>query len=170
MWQWWVELCLAAAYGLASSMVPVLNNEAFLVATQGFGVARVVPAVLGLSLGNGVGKVLLLAGLRAGRRIPTPERGRRISWDRERHPYWDAALRWWGEQRRRILGLMDRPGWSLPVTFLSAITGVPPLYAVTVVAVPTTMNSWLFGAVCTAGSAVRFGLLAAAMLGIVHWG
>jgi membrane protein YqaA with SNARE-associated domain len=146
-----LEALISSGYGLASALVPLVNAEAFAVAS-GLRGSHVVSAVLGLALGQTAGKLLLFESTRraAGRlsqRIARrPPSGRAAA----------AAARWAGPVRRWL----SRRRTGLPTVLVSAATGLPPLAMVSLAAGTAGLRRWEFGAVCLLGRVVRFALLA----------
>ena len=55
-WQFWYQVLSAFAFGVASSLVPVLNSELFIVGALGSKLLGPLEVALGLALGHGVGK------------------------------------------------------------------------------------------------------------------
>ncbi len=60
----------------------------------------------------------------------------------------------------RLLQLVGDPRWGLPITFLASFVGIPPLYAVALIAGATKMNGGWFTLVVFAGRLIRFVFLA----------
>ena len=73
---WW-QLLLAFGFGLAGSVLPLANAEAFIVASVATGVLGPVPVGVLLGAGQGVGKMLVFQGIRQGRRQLVRRRPRR---------------------------------------------------------------------------------------------
>ena len=65
-WQFWYQVLSAFAFGIASSLVPVLNSELFIVGALGSQLLGPLEVALGLALGHGVGKQIMFVGIRKG--------------------------------------------------------------------------------------------------------
>ena len=65
-WQFWYQVLSAFAFGVASSLVPVLNSELFIVGALGSRLLGPLEVALGLALGHGVGKQVMFVGIRKG--------------------------------------------------------------------------------------------------------
>ncbi len=139
-----VACVLALLFGLGSAFVPLLNAEAFAAASGAFALAVGAVAVLGLALGQSVGKLLLF------------EAGRR------------------GHERIRTLQRVTASRWGLRVTHLpagrrtggltvlaSAALGLPPLAVVSVAAGSAGQPRSVFFVLCLTGRVLRFAAVAA---------
>lgn len=65
-----------------------------------------------------------------------------------------------------LLTLVGRKRWGLPITFVAAVVGLPPLYAVALLAGATTMRLGHFAGVVFVGRVLRFLLLAYGVVGL----
>ena len=126
----------ALAFGLGSSVIPVLNAEVYAVATAAGGPAVAVASVLGVAVGQTAGKVAMLVLVRRGMSgsFMTRRRGRRADVDPLAEPpgvvpTWRQTLARWSDS---LLRQMDRPVVGGLVVLLSSVVGLPPLAAVTV--------------------------------------
>jgi membrane protein YqaA with SNARE-associated domain len=170
---------LIAAYvstfltALWSAFVPVTPIEPYLIALAamtGYG-----PVGLGLTaaVGQTIGKTAIFLGARGVFRsdrvkrwlyAASEHRKRRVG---ERP---DSPLR----QRVRALGrplraaaakltaLLERPALTLPILFLSAFAGLPPLLATSIYIAGTRVRTPTFVMVCLIGRAARFIVIACA--------
>jgi membrane protein YqaA with SNARE-associated domain len=146
-----LEALVAAGYGLASALFPLVNAEAFavLAGTRGSHVGSVV---LGLALGQTAGKMLLFESTRRatgrlGRRIARRPRSGRVA---GRAARWADPVRRWLSRRRT----------GLPTVLVSAATGIPPLAMVSLAAGAASLRRSEFAAVCLLGRVIRFAALA----------
>lgn len=145
---WLLDSGLAAAVGVASALLPLVNAEAYaLVATVRTHGVGAVAVVLALAVGQTVGKLVLFEAARRGSgrlhaRLCRRGEGR--------------AARWHG----RVCALMTRRRTGLPTVLASAAVGVPPLALVSLVAGTSAQRRWEFGSVCLVGRAARFAALA----------
>lgn len=163
----YVSTCLTA---LLSAFVPVTPIEPYLVglvAATGYG-----PLGLGIAaaVGQTIGKTLIFLGARG---VFRSERVRTLvsaaSRHRERNrTAGSTALR---ERARplvrpakaaaaKLTVLLERPASTVPMLFLSAVIGVPPLLATSICVAGTRINTPAFAAVCLVGRSVRFVALA----------
>lgn len=137
-WQFWYQVLSAFAFGVASSLVPVLNSELFVVGALGSRLLGPLEVALGLALGHGVGKQVMFVGIR---------KGSNSRWIKHKEPKpvavgsWRWRLRRWNDQAAHIV---ETPRRGMPLLFFSAITGIPPVYLVVIYAATTKMNFWWF--------------------------
>jgi membrane protein YqaA with SNARE-associated domain len=151
--EWAAQLLAAVAYGALSAVMPVFNSEAYVLGVTVTGVLDPVPAALGVAAGHTVGKVALLWSIRhrPGRTVrrsaPEPVQvDTRLGRTRQR-------LRRTGS---RMLALVGDARYGLPVTFVAATVGVPPLYAVTLIAGASRIAIPAFAATVFVGRVIRF--------------
>ncbi len=113
---------LAAAVGVASALLPLVNAEAYaLIAAARTHAAGAVIVVLALAAGQTVGKLVLFESARRGSgRLHARFSGRAEG----------RAARW----RERVCGLMGRRRTGLPTVLASATLGLPPLALVSLAA------------------------------------
>lgn len=146
----------SAGFGVVSAVVPIVNAETYVVAAQ-VSSATALPLAIAVGVGQSVGKTLLFLGVRQGKEVRFLRR--------HRTPRPDAPPP--GRLRRqtrlvlsRLLALVGTKRWGLPIVFLAAMVGLPPVYAVSLLAGATTMAlPWFFVTVLT-GRVLRFVLLA----------
>ena len=69
----------------------------------------------------------------------------------------------------RLLELVGRKRWGLPIVLLAAVVGLPPLYAVALLAGATTMRLGHFASAVLVGRCARFVLLALGVGGLSGW-
>lgn len=145
---WLAEAGLAAAIGVVSALLPIVNAEAYALLaaarTHGAGAVLVIAA---LALGQTIGKLVLFQAARQG--------SGRVH----------ARLRRRGERRAarwhdHISRLMTRRRTGLPTVLASAAVGLPPLAVVSLVAGASAQRPWEFGSVCLLGRSARFAALA----------
>lgn len=146
----------SVAFGIVSAIVPVVNAEVYVAASQVTAVAGAVPVAIGVGIGQTIGKCLLFVGVR---------RGRQFRFVRERRER--ARTRPRGRVRQALhdtigflLRLVGTKRWGLPITFVAAVIGFPPLYAVSLLAGATTMRLGHFALAVLAGRITRFLLVA----------
>lgn len=155
----WPELwalLTSIGFGVLSAIVPVINAEAYVIASQVTAVAGAVPIAVGVAIGQTFGKVALFYAVRRGRELPALKRKRA---DRRTRPAGPKLLKWRAFVAR-LLALVGDPRWGLPITFVAAFVGLPPLYAVALLAGATTMRGLWFALVVLAGRLLRFVLVA----------
>ena len=157
-WGWAELLALVTSigFGTVSAVVPIVNAEAYVIASQVSAAAGPIPVALGVALGQTVGKCLLFLGVRRGRDFPFVKHRRQELRSRPVGPT-RARLRRW---LTRLLALVGEKRWGLPIVLLAAIVGLPPLYAVALLAGATKMRLVWFALAVLAGRCTRFVLVA----------
>ena len=68
-----------------------------------------------------------------------------------------------------LLGLVGQKRWGLPIVLLAALAGVPPLFAVALLAGATQMRLLWFAAAVLVGRVSRFVLVAMGAGGLAPW-
>lgn len=159
-WSELLALLTSVGFGIVSAVLPVANAEAYVVMSQVSTAAGAVPIAIGIGLGQTIGKVLLFLGVRRGKEFPFI-----------RHRVVDP-VRPVGPARARLrstmawlLGRVGQKRWGLPIVFVAAVVGIPPLFAVALLAGATRMKLGWFVVVVLVGRIGRFVLVA---LGINH--
>lgn len=143
-------------FSVASALIPILNVEAYLavVATKLDGMSSWQLAAVG-GFGQGVGKVIwYYAGLHS----------LKMKWMQKKMDTvkWQAAYDKW---HARIVG---RPVLAGFISFASAVTGVPPLAVIAVLAGALRMNFVTFIVTVLIGRTIRFWLVLEGV-GAVEW-
>jgi len=163
-WSDVAALLTSIGYGVLSAVVPVASAEAYVVASQVSRAAGPIAVALGLAVGQTIGKVLLFYGVRRGKDA------------RRRHQRSSTGRRPVGPARTRLravvhllLALVEQKRWGLPITFAAAVVGLPPLYAVALLAGATRMRLGYFAGVVLTGRAMRFVLMAYGVGGVHLW-
>ena len=129
-------------YGAASAFVPVVNAEVYAVASAGRShVSSVVIIILALSVGQTCGKLIIFEAARRG--------SQRFSRKRPA-PRWAA----------RIQSMLSRRRSAAPLVLASALTGLPPLAAISFAAGASGQRRRDFGIACLVGRTARFLLIA----------
>lgn len=145
-----MTLLLTFLVSAASALVPLINTEAYLL-----GATSTVDDVWWLlalvaAAGQTLGKLVLFLAARG---------AIRVSWlTRRKHqsgPPDGRAVRWMNAVR------VHRSG-QVALVATSAVLGLPPLLATSVLAGTTTMRASLFAVICLGGRWARFCLLLAA--------
>ncbi len=122
---------------LVSGFVPVVNCEAYLLWVSAvFPGSEMVPVVLLCTLGQMIAKCVLYATGRGLLRFPTGRYARKIE-----------AVR---------LQIEPRRGAAQGVIFLSALSGIPPFYAVSILAGTLSWSFHSFVVLGTCGRLIRF--------------
>jgi membrane protein YqaA with SNARE-associated domain len=155
-WLW--QAVLAVGFGIGSAVIPVLNAEAYIAGVGVSGLLDPVVAAVGVSVGQTLGKVAMFVAVRhrpgyAARKDKEPRavdlstrRGRLVQWNRD--------------VSKRLLDALSTPRWGIPVTLLSALVGIPPLYGVALIAGASRMRVITFSLSVLAGRSARFVALA----------
>jgi membrane protein YqaA with SNARE-associated domain len=164
-WAELLALLTSIGFGVVSAVVPVANAEAYVVASQVTALAGAVPIAVGVGIGQMVGKLLLFVGVRRGREFAVFRRRRN-----------DGPARTIGPTRARVralvarlLDLVGQKRWGLPIVLLAAVVGVPPLYAVALLAGATRMPGIWFALTVLVGRITRFVLVATGSVGLHNW-
>ena len=145
--------------------MPVVNAEAYVVTSQVTALAGAIPIAVGVGIGQTVGKLLLFLGVRRGREFAVFRRRRPKVRARPVGPT-RARLR---AVSARLLDLVGQPRWGLPIVLLAAVVGIPPLYAVALLAGATRMPVLGFALTVLVGRVARFVLVATGSVGLQHW-
>jgi membrane protein YqaA with SNARE-associated domain len=118
-----------------------------------------------VGIGQMVGKLLLFLGVRRGREFAV--------FRRRGH---NRPARTIGPTRARVrvllarlLDLVGQKRWGLPIVLLAAVVGVPPLYAVALLAGATRMPVLGFALTVLVGRVTRFVLVATGSGGLQDW-
>ena len=155
-WPELLALLTSVGFGVLSAVFPLANAEAYVIAFQVSKVANPIHIAIGVAIGQTVGKSLLFLAVRQGKD------SRFIRHRREEHPSKPV-----GRFRTRfraalatLLALVGQKRWGLPIVGLAAIVGLPPLYAVALLAGATQMRLPWFALVVLIGRSVRFVLVA----------
>jgi membrane protein YqaA with SNARE-associated domain len=167
-WPAWDELLAlltSIGFGLVSAIVPVANAEAYIVASQVTALAGAIPIAVGVGIGQTIGKVMLFLGVRRGREYAIFRRRRHETRTR---PVGPTGLRV-RALLARLLDLIGQKRWGLPIVLLAAVVGVPPLYAVALLAGATRMPVLGFALTVLVGRVTRFVLVATGSVGLQHW-
>jgi membrane protein YqaA with SNARE-associated domain len=124
-------------YSLAGGIIPFLNVEAYLLAVSAlYPRATMVPVVVASTAGQMAAKSLLYLAGRGLLRLPIRKSRELIE--------------------RTSARLANYPHGSNALVALSAVTGLPPFYAVSVAAGALRLNFAAFFVIGTVGRAVRF--------------
>jgi membrane protein YqaA with SNARE-associated domain len=146
----------SVAFGVVSAIVPVVNAEVYILVSQVSAVAGEVPVAVGVGIGQTIGKCLLFYGVRRGRQFRFVREHRARARTRERGRVGQALH----DLLQTLLRLVGTKRWGLPITLLAAVVGIPPLYAVALLAGATEMKLRYFAAVVLVGRVTRFLLVA----------
>ncbi len=164
----WAEalaLLGTVGFGVLSAVIPLANAEAYVFTSQVSHSIDPVPVALSIAVGQTVGKVLLFFGVRRGKNLPGIRHQRAAL---RRRPVGPARARF-RAVLQSLLNLVGKKRWGLPITFVAALVGVPPLYAVALLAGATRMRIGWFALVVLAGRVLRFGLVAYGVGGYGPW-
>jgi len=164
-WAEVVALLTSIGFGIVSAVIPIVNAEAYIIASQMSAIAGPIPIAIGIAIGQTIGKLLLFFGVRRGKELSFVKHRREI---RNLHPIGPtrARIRAAGA---KLLDLLGRERWGLPIVFVAAVIGFPPLYAVALLAGATTMRPLWFGLTVFIGRLGRFLLVATGMYGLHDW-
>src|SRR6476620_2136188 len=119
-------------------------------------VAGPIPIAIGVAIGQTFGKLLLFFGVREGKELPFVKHRREI---RKQRPVGPTRA-WLRSAGTKLLDLIGQERWGLPIVFVAAVIGIPPLYAVALLAGATKMKAYWFGLMVLIGRITRFVLIA----------
>lgn len=151
-----MALVTSLGFGVLSAVFPFANAEAYVIASQVSTVAGALPVAVGVGIGQTIGKLVLFLGVRQGRQRSIFHRQRERVRQRQPGP---ARLRLRAELRK-LLALVGTKRWGLPIVGLAAVLGLPPLYAVALLAGATKMKWGWFALTVLVGRLSRFILVA----------
>jgi membrane protein YqaA with SNARE-associated domain len=164
-WAEFLALLTSIGFGVVSAVAPVANAEAYIVASQMTALAGAVPIAVGVGIGQMVGKLLLFLGVRRGRQFTLFRRRRHEGPPRQAGPTANRVR----ALLARLLDLVGQKRWGLPIVLLAAVVGIPPLYAVALLAGATRMPVLGFALVVLVGRITRFVLVATGWAGLHDW-
>jgi len=164
-WAELIALLTSIGFGTVSAVVPVVNAEAYVIASQLSAVIGPIPIAIGVAIGQTVGKLLLFFGVRQGKELPFIKHRREV---RQQRPVGPARARFRAAMAK-LLDLVGQERWGLPIVLVAAIVGIPPLYAVALLAGATTMSPVWFGLTVLVGRLCRFLLVATGFYGLHEW-
>jgi membrane protein YqaA with SNARE-associated domain len=164
-WAELIALLTSIGFGIVSAIIPIVNAEAYIIASQMSAVAGPIPIAIGIAIGQTIGKLLLFFGVREGKELSFVKHRREMRKQRPVGPA-RARLRAAGN---KLLDLVGQERWGLPIVFAAAVIGFPPLYAVALLAGATTMRPGWFGLTVFVGRLGRFLLVATEFHGIHEW-
>ena len=164
-WAELIALLTSIGFGTVSAIIPIVNAEAYVIASQMSAVAGPIPIAIGIAIGQTVGKLLLFFGVREGKELSFVKHRREVLKQRPVGPT-RARIR---AATAKLLDLVGQERWGLPIVFLAAVIGFPPLYAVALLAGATTMSPVWFGLTVLVGRLCRFLLVATGFYGLHDW-
>jgi len=164
-WAELVALLTSIGFGILSALIPIVNAEAYIIASQVSAVAGPIPIAIGIAIGQTLGKLLLFFGVREGKELSFVKHRREMHKDRPVGPT-RARLRAAGA---KLLDLVGQERWGLPIVLVASVVGFPPLYAVALLAGATTMRPLWFGLTVLVGRLCRFLLVASGFRGLHDW-
>jgi membrane protein YqaA with SNARE-associated domain len=161
-WAELVALLTSIGFGTVSAVVPIVNAEAYVIASQMSAVTGPIPIAIGIAMGQTVGKLLLFFGVREGKELSFIKHRREV---RKQRPVGPTRARF-RVAMAKLLDLVGKERWGLPIVLVAAIVGFPPLYAVALLAGATTMSPVWFGLTVLVGRLCRFLLVATGFSGL----
>jgi membrane protein YqaA with SNARE-associated domain len=161
-WAELVALLTSIGFGTVSAVVPIVNAEAYVIASQMSAVTGPIPIAIGIAMGQTVGKLLLFFGVREGKELSFIKHRREV---RKQRPVGPTRARFRAAMAK-LLDLVGKERWGLPIVLVAAIVGFPPLYAVALLAGATTMSPVWFGLTVLVGRLCRFLLVATGFYGL----
>jgi membrane protein YqaA with SNARE-associated domain len=164
-WAELIALLTSIGFGTVSAVVPVVNAEAYVIASQMSAVIGPIPIAIGIAIGQTLGKLLLFFGVREGKELPFIKHRREAQ---KQRPVGRTRARFRAAMAK-LLDLVGQKRWGLPIVLVAAIVGFPPLYAVALLAGATTMRPIWFGLTVLVGRLCRFLLVASGFHGLHEW-
>jgi membrane protein YqaA with SNARE-associated domain len=161
-WAELVALLTSIGFGTVSAIVPIVNAEAYVIASQMSAVMGPIPIAIGIAMGQTVGKLLLFFGVRRGKELSFVKHRQEV---RKQRPVGPTRARFRAVMAK-LLDLVGQERWGLPIVLVAAIVGFPPLYAVALLAGATTMSPVWFGLTVLVGRLCRFLLVATGFYGL----
>jgi membrane protein YqaA with SNARE-associated domain len=161
-WAELVALLTSIGFGTVSAVVPIVNAEAYVIASQMSAVMGPIPIAIGIAMGQTVGKLLLFFGVRQGKELSFIKHRQEV---RKQRPVGPTRARFRAAMAK-LLDLVGQERWGLPIVLVAAIVGFPPLYAVALLAGATTMSPVWFGLTVLVGRLCRFLLVATGFNGL----
>jgi len=158
-----LALLTSVGFGTLSAVLPLANAEAYVIASQVSAVAGPIPVAIGVGIGQAIGKVILFLGVRRGKALKPVREA-----TRPRRPVGPTRARLRAAVAA-LLALVGQKRWGLPIVGLAAVTGIPPLFAVALLAGATSMRLGGFAAVVLVGRTSRFVLVALGVGGLSPW-
>lgn len=158
-----LALLMSVGFGTLSAVLPLANAEAYVIASQVSAVAGPFPIAISVGVGQTIGKCILFLGVRRGKELK-PVR----AVTRPARPVGPARTRL-RAALSTLLALVNRKRWGLPIVGLAALAGVPPLFAVALLAGSTKMRLLGFAVVVLVGRTGRFVLVALGVGGMGPW-
>ena len=77
-WAELVALLTSIGFGTVSAVVPIVNAEAYVIASQVSAVAGPIPIAIGIAIGQTMGKLILFFGVREGKELSFVKHRREI--------------------------------------------------------------------------------------------
>jgi membrane protein YqaA with SNARE-associated domain len=164
-WAELVALLTSIGFGTVSAIIPIVNAEAYVIASQMSAIAGPIPIAIGIAIGQTIGKLLLFFGVREGKELSFVKHRREL---RKQRPVGPTRARF-RAAGKKLLDLVGQERWGLPIVFIAAVVGFPPLYAVALLAGATTMRPLWFGLTVFVGRLGRFLLVATGFYGLHDW-
>ncbi|GAB7044747.1 MULTISPECIES: hypothetical protein [Catenuloplanes] len=144
----------ALVIGAVSAVVPVTPVEPYLIGVVATTGTPAVPLGIAAGIGQTAGKLLLFGTVRG-----AVNSSRLRALIARKAPAVAAPRGRWGtllERGRVVMQTLDRPRQAVPILFVSAFLGFPPLLLTTVYAARGPMPTPTFTAVCLTGRCARF--------------
>ncbi len=164
-WSEVLALLTSVGFGVLSAIIPIANAEAYVIASQVSAIAGPIPIAIGVGLGQTVGKILLFIGVRRGKDYPLFKHRTKVTPDKPVGRLRSRSR----SSLSELLRLVGQERWGLPIVGLAAVVGLPPLYAVALLAGATQMRLLSFALVVLAGRILRFVLVATGVASFHLW-
>ena len=157
----------AIGTGFISALFPPLNAEASVaIGASVASLSRGIVWVIGMAVGQTVGKVVVYEAARAGRKLRTWRRAKAAPKTPKPPNLWRRGYAWITQINQRLLALMDSRWRTGAVMLLSASVGLPPLLVTAVLAGLIKQHRLDFFLCVLVGRLIRFAVIATPFLAL----
>ena len=115
-----MALLTSIGFGVVSAVIPIVNAEAYIIASQMSAVAGPISIAIGIAIGQTIGKLLLFFGVREGKELSFVKHRRQMRKQRPIGPT-RARIRAAGV---KLLDLVGQERWGLPIVLAAAVIGI----------------------------------------------
>src|SRR4029450_12015190 len=116
-WAELIALLTSIGFGTVSAIIPIVNAEAYVIASQMSAVMGPIPIAIGIAIGQTVGKLLLFFGVRRGKELSFVKHRQEV---RKQRPVGPTRARFRAAMAK-LLDLVGQERWGLPIVLVAAI-------------------------------------------------
>ena len=120
-WAELVALLTSIGFGVVSAVVPIVNAEAYVIASQMSAVAGPIPIAIGIAIGQTVGEAAAFFGVREGKELSFVKHRREV---RKQRPVGPTRARFRAAMAK-LLDLVGQERWGLPIVSLPPSSAFP---------------------------------------------